>query len=218
MARPKDPALRAKLLHAAAVEFAERGFGGASMSSIGRRAGVTKGGVYFHFRSKEELFFAAVDQWRATLRGALAEATREGSGARRLRAFVIAFLRSHFADAAHAALLRTLRAELLTTFTAEVRDDLRSVFRAVRAQLRELLVEGERDGSLYAHDPASSAFLLAAELDGVVQQWLASPREVESFCHPESVADAMMAPYLAGSAGPIPPALSDDDRAPFLSF
>ena len=55
MARPKNPELRDKILLVAAREFAESGFAGASMASIGRAAAVTKGGVYFHFRTKEEL-------------------------------------------------------------------------------------------------------------------------------------------------------------------
>jgi len=57
-----------RILEGAALEFSEQGFGGASMASIGRAAGVTKGGVYFHFDSKEELFFAVLDEWNEGLR------------------------------------------------------------------------------------------------------------------------------------------------------
>ncbi|MEV8378744.1 ScbR family autoregulator-binding transcription factor [Kribbella sp. NPDC056861] len=46
---------RAAVLLAAAEIFAEQGFSGASVMKIADRAGVTLGGVYFHFRSKEEL-------------------------------------------------------------------------------------------------------------------------------------------------------------------
>ena len=46
---------------AAALEvFAERGFAGARMEEIARRAGVTKGTVYLYFPSKEDLFRAVV--------------------------------------------------------------------------------------------------------------------------------------------------------------
>lgn len=43
------------ILDAAAEVFDERGFNGASLSDILARAGVTKGALYFHFASKEEL-------------------------------------------------------------------------------------------------------------------------------------------------------------------
>jgi AcrR family transcriptional regulator len=55
-----DP--RAALLAAAAELFAERGFSGASVDDIAERAGYSKGALYWHFQSKDELFFALMDQ------------------------------------------------------------------------------------------------------------------------------------------------------------
>jgi AcrR family transcriptional regulator len=52
------------ILDAAAEVFEARGFAGASLSDILTRAGVTKGALYFHFSSKEELAQALVEaQW-----------------------------------------------------------------------------------------------------------------------------------------------------------
>ncbi len=42
----------------ARAEFAARGYADASLERIAKRAGVTKGAVYYHFRSKEGLFEA----------------------------------------------------------------------------------------------------------------------------------------------------------------
>lgn len=52
----------ADILRAAAEVFAERGFSRATLTSIGDRAGVTLGAVYFHFRNKEELARVIVQQ------------------------------------------------------------------------------------------------------------------------------------------------------------
>ncbi|MCX4591813.1 ScbR family autoregulator-binding transcription factor [Streptomyces sp. NBC_01549] len=46
---------RESILLAAAAVFDERGYGSATLSEILARAGVTKGALYFHFASKEEL-------------------------------------------------------------------------------------------------------------------------------------------------------------------
>lgn len=46
---------RTAILDAAAEVIEERGFAGASLSDILAKAGVTKGALYFHFSSKEEL-------------------------------------------------------------------------------------------------------------------------------------------------------------------
>ena len=46
----------AQILAAAALEFAERGYAGARVDRIARRARVNKAMLYYHFRSKEELY------------------------------------------------------------------------------------------------------------------------------------------------------------------
>jgi AcrR family transcriptional regulator len=51
---------RDTVLRAAGEAFAEKGFLGTSMADIFARAGVTKGALYFHFSSKEELAFAVI--------------------------------------------------------------------------------------------------------------------------------------------------------------
>lgn len=52
---------REAVIQAAAEAFADAGFLATSMADIFARAGVTKGALYFHFTSKEELAFAIID-------------------------------------------------------------------------------------------------------------------------------------------------------------
>jgi TetR/AcrR family transcriptional regulator len=47
-----------RILAAAAVEFAARGFAGARVDQIARRAGVNKAMLYYHFQSKQGLYRA----------------------------------------------------------------------------------------------------------------------------------------------------------------
>jgi AcrR family transcriptional regulator len=49
------------LIAAATEVFGQRGFEGASLEEIAETAGFTRGAIYKHFASKEELFFAATD-------------------------------------------------------------------------------------------------------------------------------------------------------------
>ncbi|WP_316523415.1 ScbR family autoregulator-binding transcription factor [Kitasatospora brasiliensis] len=53
-------ATRQAVLIAAAEVFDERGYAAATMSEILDRAGVTKGALYFHFPSKEQLALAVI--------------------------------------------------------------------------------------------------------------------------------------------------------------
>ncbi|MDX8045563.1 TetR/AcrR family transcriptional regulator [Gracilibacillus sp. S3-1-1] len=50
------------LLESAAETFAKLGFHGASVDKIAEYAGFTKGAIYTHFKSKEELFLALLEQ------------------------------------------------------------------------------------------------------------------------------------------------------------
>jgi AcrR family transcriptional regulator len=83
-----------KLLDAAAVEFGEKGFHEASVSSITRRAGVALGSFYTYFDSKDALFRALVADMSEAVRTSARSALREGMGALEVeRAALAAFLR-----------------------------------------------------------------------------------------------------------------------------
>ncbi|MGV0807817.1 TetR/AcrR family transcriptional regulator [Mycolicibacterium setense] len=56
---------RSVLLDAAEEVFAEKGFAPATLDDIARTAGYTKGAIYKHFTTKEDLFLAVSDRyWR----------------------------------------------------------------------------------------------------------------------------------------------------------
>ena len=56
-----DDPLGGRLLEAAVVEFAERGYAGARVAEIARRAGVTTGAIYSRYRGKAELLAEAIE-------------------------------------------------------------------------------------------------------------------------------------------------------------
>ncbi len=47
---------RVAILNAAAKVFARDGFDAASLETVGREAGVTRGAIYWHFKDKQDLF------------------------------------------------------------------------------------------------------------------------------------------------------------------
>lgn len=62
---------RSRLLAAALDAFAERGFHASSVEDICERAGMTRGGFYSNFASKQELFLALYEQQTAHLLDAI---------------------------------------------------------------------------------------------------------------------------------------------------
>jgi len=62
-----------ELFEAALEEFATRGYEAASINTILKAAGMSKGQYYYHFAGKEELYFALIDLLLARKRDFLAE-------------------------------------------------------------------------------------------------------------------------------------------------
>ncbi|MDA0372791.1 MAG: TetR/AcrR family transcriptional regulator [Planctomycetota bacterium] len=197
MSRPIDRTLESRLIEAATERFAASGFAGTRVDEVGLHAGVTKGGVYFRFRSKEALFFAVVDHWREALRREIAGGAT-GTGADELEGVLRSWLRFHATHPSAARILRVLAAELRAGFTAGLRDDAQADQRAFRARVRECLHRGGSDGSLDCGDPALTAFLLVAAAEGCVAQWLAAPADAGAFRSPEALAEALVVPYRTG--------------------
>ena len=63
----RGEATRDALLGAARALFAERGYAGVGTEEVVRRAGVTRGALYHHFRDKQDLFRAVFEQTEAEL-------------------------------------------------------------------------------------------------------------------------------------------------------
>jgi AcrR family transcriptional regulator len=61
-------ATRERIVAAAEWVFAEKGYEGARISDIAKRAGCSVGAVYFRFTDKDALFFAIVETFRAGTR------------------------------------------------------------------------------------------------------------------------------------------------------
>src|SRR4051794_22994211 len=58
----KNAATTSALLDAAAQAFAERGFEATTMDVIAERVGLSKGALYYRYRTKEDLFLALLDE------------------------------------------------------------------------------------------------------------------------------------------------------------
>jgi AcrR family transcriptional regulator len=75
----RTQATRELLLRAAKTVFVRDGYEGAELGEIAKLAGRTKGAIYAHYKSKEDLFLALMEenrrQYRAKMEGLLAGST-----------------------------------------------------------------------------------------------------------------------------------------------
>jgi AcrR family transcriptional regulator len=80
---------RAEILEAARNVCASRGFNDVSVDEIAHEAGIAKGTLYLYFRSKDEIYWAMLEQVYTTLHGEVAAGLSSGATLeQRIRAFV----------------------------------------------------------------------------------------------------------------------------------
>ena len=169
---------RAQILEAARACFIRNGYGHTRVDDIAKEAGLSKGGVYFHFSSKREIFDALLEQQQATTAAIVAEAQRtQGTIVDKLSQLGIALTRS-FADGGDHGKFLVVLAEM------GIRED--DIFKRVadaHAAYVELIAgfiaQGIEDGELRQVDPKMAALFIKLITDGV-EQGLALGYEFET--------------------------------------
>ncbi|MBB3600709.1 AcrR family transcriptional regulator [Mycolicibacterium sp. BK556] len=161
---------RALLLDAAEAVFAEKGFTPATLDDIAHTAGYTKGAIYKHFSTKEDLFLAVSDRyWRRyfdNFAEVLGKATEVG--ARELDD-VAARWRQLSSDrgAEHAALGHEFTLYLLRN--PDARERVAEKRSEVLESLAKFIVAGvDRLGATLVISPMAFAQTLIATSDSVV--------------------------------------------------
>lgn len=173
MRRTKEDAekTRADVLDAAENLFAEKGFQATSMDQIARRAGVTRGAIYWHFRDKGDLLSALRDRYRPPevelMEAALSDGTAD--------VFEIIHQVTAPCMAAFAAMESRQRMfMILEQLTPE--DSIRPDNSGMDLMVR-LMVRAEENGIL-AQDltPQEAALSLVSLFRGLMTEWMVGGR------------------------------------------
>jgi len=161
-------ATRAKLLTAAAEEFARTGFERANVDAISLAAGYAKGTIYNYFPSKEELFLAVVEEALAQA-AATAHAPAHAPAWQRLTAVLGGFC--GWADQ-HDSLARVLVRECLMG-TPGLYPRVIGAELPLTGELERIVAEGMQEGEVRNDVPADLLALAVAGLTdlALVQHW-----------------------------------------------
>jgi AcrR family transcriptional regulator len=190
-------ATRAKLLTAAAQEFARAGFERASVDAISLAAGYSKGTIYNYFPSKDELFLAVVEQALAQA-ATTRPAPPHASAGERLMAVL-----GGFCDWAgqHDALARVLVRECLMG-TPGLYPGVIGAEWPLTAQLQGIIAEGMQDGEFRSDVPAGTLALAIAGLTdlALVQHW-ASGGTSPSLAEIPALVLTLLLGHRGGSSG-----------------
>ncbi len=148
-----------ELIAVARTVFLERGYAGASMDEVARRARVSKASLYREHASKSALYAAVVRQWAAAGRDAMRPALERLRGSDDVRAGLIALGETMRAGILSEPVLAMRR---LVTSEAATQPDVAATYLSDSwdrniADLAETLEAITASGDLNVKDPAAAA-------------------------------------------------------------
>src|ERR1700690_2422511 len=167
-ARMRDPErTRECLLQAAFRGVYRAGFQSASLDTILASAGVTKGALYYHFKSKEALGYAVVEEVIAPdVRGVWLRPLQRAQDPIDALISIVQGLSVRPEDVRGGCSLNNLAQEM-SPLDAGFRKRLARVFHAWREAIASVLREGQTRGTVRRDvEPADAAGLLVAMVEG----------------------------------------------------
>jgi AcrR family transcriptional regulator len=153
------------IIYAAVDEFLESGYERASMESIARRAGISKGGLYHHFKSKDEIFLLANTELHKPLSKMMEQALRKSSAAEALTWYIKNYLKywkSHKTEMVFYALSMAKMLDSPSLWKMYER-----YIESYIAFFKSLYERGISSGEFIPHSAYDSAVLLMGALDGI---------------------------------------------------
>jgi AcrR family transcriptional regulator len=169
---------RELLLDAARRVFAAKGYAEATIDDVALAAGTSKGAVYHHFATKEELFKQLVgrDDLREFLQ--LEQAVQQASSLPQVLDAIVGAWLGHYRAPAFIPLLLEFRLQALRQ--AWFQQELGRFQRAFREMLAGLLEVARRHQLTRADlDPPQTAVVVFGLLDGVCLAWAIDPDTID---------------------------------------
>lgn len=158
---PREPRWD-RVLTSAARLFAEDGFAATSVRAVAERARLTKAGLYYHIKEKEDLLFRICEQSiQDILDGARAALAREAEPAARLKALVRNHCGFFFR---HPHNLTVLNRDM-GALTGARREAIRALEKDYLDLVRGVFRDGQRRGRMRKLDPTVAAFTLLGALN-----------------------------------------------------
>lgn len=155
-------------------QFCLRGIARVTMDDIAADAGVTKGSLYWHYRSKAEVIAAACDHYYESWRAQMSNETAgEDSAASKLAKAIRSSVRTCLIDEGN----RTFTLELFTLsiHDPEVRGSWRRFFNDVKEFYNARLAAAMREGHAALADAEEAVDLMLSAMEGYKLRALFEP-------------------------------------------
>lgn len=181
MRRTKEEAAitRQSLLKAALVVFSRSGYSAASLEDVAAEACLTRGAIYWHFRSKADLYGALLDATAARstqiVQAAMAQGGRLTDILRRIFVRLLETVENdpELRAVMEISLFKSERTPELAEIYRLRQESERALLLGIASAFRQGIVSGEMRGDL---DPREMAQAFLALQNGAIYQWLYDPQ------------------------------------------
>lgn len=154
-----------QIIDAAVFEFIEKGYEGTSMESVAKRAKLSKGGLYHHFKSKDEIMIAANNRFTEPIQMLVEICKQNNSPTEGLKKYISEYLAYWHAHPAE------LQFTFLSIFKImsykEMWADMNSYLKYFTDFFSEMLQKAIDCNELKQHNTESKALAMASSLDGI---------------------------------------------------
>ena len=160
------------ILHAATALFSDKGFKDASMAELCKITGVAEGTIFYHFKSKEELFVAILENLRKEITEEFEKYTEQKTfetgldmmeGVISFYLFLAGMMEERF------LLLHRHDPYQLAEVNAACRAHLEAIYNCFLDIFEKAILRGQEDGSIRKVPARKAALIVFSTVDGLVR-------------------------------------------------
>ncbi|AFA46930.1 TetR/AcrR family transcriptional regulator [Acetobacterium woodii] len=154
------------IVNAAVEIFLEKGFEGASMAAIAEKAQISKGGLYHHFSSKDEILYYANEKLNEPIYEYVRLASENSDPAAGIRWYIKSYI-SYWLE--HQKELTFFFLSMIKALSSpEIWKSYEEYYHQMINFIEKLFEKGVRSGQFREHNTRASAVTLMSALDGVL--------------------------------------------------
>jgi len=165
---------RKQILDAAVQVFSQHGFNQARMDDIVVESGLSKGALYWYYKSKDKIILALMDRiFVGEMKAAEDLVTAGGSAGQRLHLL----FEAAFDEISHFEQRMSLGYEFfsLAARNEEVRDAIRGYYRRYHSILSQIIQQGIDSSEFVPIDPDDAAAAALGIVEGMALMWFLDP-------------------------------------------
>jgi AcrR family transcriptional regulator len=177
--QPKETAHR--ILIQAMRIFLEKGYHGTSIDDITRAAGLTKGALYWHFKSKEDLLKRIIEEFEKRFLDGLIQAVKDvrGDTHDKFEKFFRYNAAFSYYNRELCVSFTTLAAELVGAHHG-TEIEFRRIYKKYQKFLSSLILQGKKEKIFKKEmDPDLAALIIIAFHDGILIRWFMNQNEIK---------------------------------------